>query len=75
MEDVWVDAQEAINTNELFRETYNTLMEQEDVQVHQTADFIQETVPIRDELFETLCVTNNTERLAVKVRIFQINTI
>lgn len=42
-------------------------MEQEDVKVQQTAEFIRETVPIRDELFDTLCVTNQTERLAVKV--------
>lgn len=42
-------------------------MIQEDAQVRQTADFLKDTIPIRDELFDTLCVTSRTEKQAVEV--------
>ncbi|KAI6190516.1 hypothetical protein M3Y97_00126500 [Aphelenchoides bicaudatus] len=66
LEHVWIDAQEAIDKDAMFRETYNALMNQEDSQIKRTAQFLQDAVPIRDELFETLCVTNQTERNAVE---------
>lgn len=67
LERVWSEAQEATDKNALFRQTYNTLMDQEESQIKRTAKYLQDTVPIRDELFETLCVTLQTEKHAIEV--------
>jgi hypothetical protein len=66
---VWTEAQEAIQKDDLFRKTFTTLMDQEDSQAKRTAKYLRQTVPIRDELFETLYVTERTEKHAVEVRI------
>jgi len=66
MRKVWTEAQEAIEKDTLFRTTYKALMDQEEPQIKQTAKYLRQTVPIRDELFGTLCVTSQTEKHAVE---------
>ena len=51
----------------LFRRAFSTLMEREDESVQRTADGLRHTIVVRDELFETLCVTCRTEKHAVEV--------
>ncbi|KAI6238228.1 hypothetical protein M3Y99_00722100 [Aphelenchoides fujianensis] len=63
---VWDEAQEAIKKDALFRQAFEKLMSKEDPSIKRTAHYLRNSVPVREELFETLYVTGRTEKHAVE---------
>ncbi|KAI6214009.1 hypothetical protein M3Y94_00218500 [Aphelenchoides besseyi] len=63
---VWDEAQEATKKDELFSNAYKNLISQEDPTIKHVAQYLRNSIPIREELFETLYVTGRTEKYAVE---------